>query len=43
VFYVCVGIAQQHFQERLTRSVLIEFGIVGAVALVVAWQLAGVR
>jgi len=43
VFYVCVGVAQQHFQERLSRSVLIEFGVVTVIALVVAWQLAGVR
>jgi hypothetical protein len=43
VFYVCVGVAQQYFQERLSRGVLIEFGVVTVIALVVAWQLAGVR
>lgn len=43
LFYVSVGIAQQHFQERLTRSVLVEFGVVTVIAVVVAWQLAGVR
>ncbi|MCS7056156.1 MAG: hypothetical protein NZM18_08325 [Thermoflexales bacterium] len=43
VFYVSVGIAQQHFQERLSRGVLIEFAVVSAIALVVAWQLAGAR
>lgn len=43
VFYVSVGIAQQHFQERLSRGVLIEFAIVTCIALIVAWQLAGVR
>ncbi|MCS6848663.1 MAG: hypothetical protein RMN52_13235 [Anaerolineae bacterium] len=43
VFYVSVGIAQQHFQERLSRSVLIEFAVVTCIALIVAWQLAGVR
>jgi hypothetical protein len=43
VFYVCVGIAQQHFQDRLSRSVLMEFAIVTLIALVVAWQLAEVR
>jgi hypothetical protein len=43
VFYVCVGVAQQYFQERLTRNVLVEFGVVTVIALVVAWQLAGVR
>lgn len=43
LFYVSVGIAQQHFQERLTRSVLLEFGVVTVIAVVVAWQLAGVR
>lgn len=42
-FYVCVGVAQQHFQERLSRNVLGEFGVVTVIALVVAWQLAGVR
>lgn len=42
-FYVVIGLAQQHFQDRLTRGVLVEFAIVAAVALVVAWQLAGVR
>jgi len=42
-FYVSVGIAQQHFQERLTRGVLVEFAAVTLVALVMAWQLAGVR
>ncbi|MFC1464123.1 MAG: hypothetical protein ACFLMY_04665 [Candidatus Brachytrichaceae bacterium NZ_4S206] len=43
VFYVSIGIAQQHFQERLSRGVLIEFAIVTCIALIVAWQLAGVR
>ncbi len=43
VFYVSVGIAQQHFQDRLSRGVLIEFAVVTCIALIVAWQLAGVR
>lgn len=43
VFYVSVGIAQQHFQERLSRGVLIEFAIVTCIALLVAWRLAEVR
>ena len=33
-FYLAVGIAQQGLQGRLTRRVLIEFGVFGAVALV---------
>lgn len=33
-FYLAVGIAQQSLQNRLTRRVLIEFGVFGAVALV---------
>jgi hypothetical protein len=43
VLYVMIGLAQQYFQDRLTRSVLIEFGVVAAVAVFIAWQLAGVR
>lgn len=43
MFYVTVGLAQQSFQGRLTRNVLIEFAVVTLIALVVAWQLAGVR
>ena len=43
MFYVMVGLAQQHFQDRLSRSVLFEFGGVAVIALVVAWQLSGVR
>ncbi len=42
-FYVPIGIAQQHFQERLSRRVLVEFAVVTFFALVVAWQLANVR
>ncbi len=43
LFYVLVGLAQQHFQDRLTRTVLAEFGGITVVALVIAWQLAEVR
>jgi hypothetical protein len=43
VLYVMIGLAQQYFQDRLTRSVLIEFGVVATIALIIAWQLAGVR
>jgi hypothetical protein len=43
VFYVLIGLAQQYFQDRLTRGVLIEFAVVAVLALAVAWQLAGVR
>jgi Protein of unknown function (DUF5656) len=43
VLYVMIGLAQQHFQDRLTRSVLIEFSVVAGVAVLIAWQLAGVR
>ena len=32
-FYLAVGIAQQSLQERLTRRVLVEFAIFGALAL----------
>jgi hypothetical protein len=34
IFYLLVGIAQQGLQGRLTRRVLLEFGIFGVVALV---------
>jgi hypothetical protein len=43
LFYVTVGLAQQSFQGRLTRNVLIEFAVITLIAGVVAWQLAGVR
>jgi hypothetical protein len=43
VMYVMIGLAQQYFQDKLTRGVLIEFGIVASVAVFIAWQLAGVR
>jgi len=43
VFYVLIGLSQQYFQDRLSRAVLIEFVVVALVALVVVWQLAGVR
>jgi hypothetical protein len=43
VMYVMIGLAQQYFQDRLTRSVLVEFAVVAAIAVFIAWQLAGVR
>jgi hypothetical protein len=43
VFYVLSGLAQQHFQDKLNRFVLIEFAVTAAVALVVVWQLAEIR
>jgi hypothetical protein len=43
LFYVLAGLAQQHFQDRLTRVVLIEFGVVSALALGLAALLANVR
>lgn len=43
LFYVLVGFAQQHFQDRLTRNLLFEFGGVMLVAVLVAWLLSGVR
>ncbi|HEY3341841.1 MAG TPA: hypothetical protein VGK81_07475 [Anaerolineae bacterium] len=43
VLYVMTGLAQQYFQDRLTRSVLVEFGVVAAIALVIAWQLASIH
>lgn len=43
VMYVMIGLAQQYFQDKLTRGVLIEFSIVAAVAVLIAWQLAGAR
>ena len=43
VLYVMIGLAQQYFQDRLTRQVLIEFGVVAAIAVIIAWQLASVR
>jgi hypothetical protein len=43
VFYVAVGLVQQHFQEKLTRNILIEFAVVVLIAVAVALRLAGVR
>ena len=43
VLYVMIGLAQQYFQDRLTRGVMIEFAIVAAIAIFIAWQLAGAR
>ncbi len=43
VFYVSVGLVQQHLQERLSRNVLIEFGVVALISVIVAWQLANIR
>lgn len=43
IFYVATGLAQQHFQDKLTREVLIEFAVITSVALVVVWQLADIR
>jgi hypothetical protein len=43
IFYVLAGLAQQYFQDRLTRTVLAEFAGVSIMALVIAWQLANVR
>jgi hypothetical protein len=43
VMYVMIGLAQQYFQDRLTRSVLVEFAVVATIAAFIAWQLAGVR
>ncbi|MCL5998779.1 MAG: hypothetical protein M1546_22385 [Chloroflexi bacterium] len=43
VMYVMIGLAQQYFQDRLTRGVLVEFAVVAAIALFIASQLAGVR
>jgi hypothetical protein len=40
VLYVMTGLAQQYFQDRLTRGVLIEFGVVAAIATLIALQLA---
>ncbi len=43
VLYVMIGLAQQHVQDRLTRGVLVEFGVVAGVAAFIAWQLANVH
>lgn len=43
LFYVTVGLAQQSFQGRLTRNVLSEFTVITLIAIIVAWQLAGIR
>ncbi len=43
VFYVSIGLVQQHLQGKLSRSVLVEFGVVTLISLGVAWQLAGIR
>ena len=43
IFYTAVGIAQQYLLGRLTRGVLVEFAIVAAVALAIAWRLADIR
>lgn len=43
VFYVLVGLAQQHFQDSINATVLIEFGVVSLVAVIAAILLAGIR
>ncbi len=43
IFYLVVGLAQQHFQDRISAVILIEFLVVLGVALFAAWQLAPVR
>jgi hypothetical protein len=43
VFYLLVGLAQQHVQDHISPMILVEFGVVLAVALFGAWQLAPVR
>lgn len=43
LFYVVVGLAQQHFQDRISPNVIAEFGVVLAVTLFAAWLLAPVR
>ncbi|HRA52673.1 MAG TPA: hypothetical protein PLQ83_03405 [Thermoflexales bacterium] len=43
VFYLLVGLAQQHVQDHISPMILVEFGVVLAVALFAAWQLAPVR
>lgn len=43
MFYVCVGLTQQHHQGQLTRGVLIEYCAVALIALVVVWLLAESR
>lgn len=43
IFYAAVGIAQQHLLGRLTRTVLMEFAIVSAIAVLIAWRLADIR
>ena len=43
LFYLLVGLAQQHFQDRISPMILVEFAVVLAVALFAVWQLAPVR
>ena len=38
VFYLCTGLAQQHLVGKLTRRVLIEFGVVGIVGLLAVFR-----
>lgn len=40
VFYTCTGLAQQHLVGRLTRRVLIEFGVVAVLALLATFRFA---
>lgn len=43
MFYVLIGLAQQHFQKALSRAVLIEYALVSLVAVGVVWLLAASR
>lgn len=43
VFYLLIGLAQQHFQDRISGSVLLEFAIVAAIAILAVVMLANVR
>ncbi|HQZ22962.1 MAG TPA: hypothetical protein PLW39_11915 [Thermoflexales bacterium] len=43
VFYLLVGLAQQHYQDRVTGPVLVEFAVVAAIAILAAVMLANVR
>jgi Protein of unknown function (DUF5656) len=43
IFYVSIGLVQQHLQGSITRTVLAEYGAVSVLALVVVAALAGAR
>ena len=43
VFYALIGLSQQHYQDRVTGPVLVEFAVISSIAILAAVMLANVR